>query len=280
MPNYCEISDALIIYELSAKDITTFKGGGIIEKTIFPKTEEALFKYAGEADFILGRGSNLIISDGLKKITALSLKMLNKVTCFKDEIYTQAGATAKNLLDVALKNSLTGFEFLHRIPGSVGGLIKMNAGAFGQQISDTLTCCSVLNDGVVKEVKPNFGYRTSDLSGIAISAKFKLKRSKSEDIANRIKSNCLKRVSTQPSNPSCGSVFKNPPFASAGKIIEESGFKGFRIGGAEVSDKHCNFIINKGGATADDFLQIVDKIEKTVYYKYGIRLEREFKLLD
>ncbi|MGN0795731.1 MAG: UDP-N-acetylmuramate dehydrogenase [Christensenellales bacterium] len=280
MPRYCENEDAVIIYDLPASSVTTFKGGGTIEKTIFPKNAEAVLKYAPECDFILGRGSNLIISDGLKKITAISLKLLNRVTCSGNRIIAEAGVMAKNLLNAAVKNSLSGLEFLHRIPGSVGGLVKMNAGAFGQQISDTLESCLVLQEGCLKEVKPDFGYRTSNIDGIVLSATFSLFEEKIEVIEDRIRNNCIKRIASQPSAPSCGSVFKNPPSFSAGKLIEECGFKGFKIGGAEVSRTHCNFIVNTGGATADDFLQIVDKIEKTVYYKYGIRLEREFKLLD
>lgn len=281
MPNFFDKSAVIVLDNLSAKDITTFRGGGSIAETIFPLTIDALVSIRNRFDFVIGRGSNLIISDGIKRITALSLKRLNGVYVSGEKIIAEAGASAKQLFDAAFDASLSGLEFIHQIPASVGGLVKMNAGAFSMQISDCLESCLVLKDGVLKEVKPNFGYRESDVDGVIVSATFKLKRADREEMTKTVKANCHKRRLTQPTTaPSCGSTFKNPKGASAGKLIEDCGLKGYSVGGTSISDKHCNFIVNNGGATASDFLQIVDKIEETVYYKYGIRLEREFKLLD
>ena len=280
MPNFSDKRAVIVLDNLSARNITTFKGGGSIAETIFPLTVDALVSVQNSFDFVLGRGSNLIISDGIKRITALSLKRLNGVYVSGDKIIAEAGASAKQLFDAAFDASLSGLEFIHQIPASVGGLIKMNAGAFSMQISDCLESCLVLSGGALKEIKPSFGYRESDVDGVIVAATFKLNKAERNEMAKTVKANCHKRRMTQPTAPSCGSTFKNPQGASAGKLIEDCGLKGYSVGGASISDKHCNFIVNDKNATASDFLQIVDKIEETVYYKYGIRLEREFKLLD
>ena len=173
-----------------------------------------------------------------------------------------------------------GFEFLAGIPASVGGLVYMNAGAFGSKMSDVLKDCLVIADGKEASVKPQFGYRHSDIEGVVARATFVYEKAEPSKIKERIFLNLKTRRLKQPSFPSCGSVFKNPEGDFAGRLIEECGLKGERYGGAMVSDKHANFIVNFSDATASDFLFLVDKIKKTVYYRYGITLEEEFRLLD
>ncbi|NLZ25106.1 MAG: UDP-N-acetylmuramate dehydrogenase, partial [Clostridiales bacterium] len=174
----------------------------------------------------------------------------------------------------------SGLEFVFGIPSTVGGLVRMNAGAFGREINDVLVSCEILTPaGEVELLKPKMSYRFSEIDGIVLSATFVLDYLESHEISSEIKRLTALRMEKQPQEPSCGSVFKAHQNESAAKFIEATGLKGMRIGGAQISPKHCNFIVNLGGATTKDFMELCEKVEETVYYEFGIKLEREFKYL-
>lgn len=271
----CEIK-----FNVSAKDVTSFKGGGKIASVVYPTDIEQLRQVYPSSDYVLGCGSNLIIADDGVTGTALSTQKLTDISYDSNTVTFGAGIKVSTLLAFCARHGMGGFEFLAGIPASVGGLVYMNAGAFGSKMSDVLKDCLVIADGKEASVKPQFGYRHSDIGGVVARATFVYEKAEPSKIKERIFLNLKTRRLKQPSFPSCGSVFKNPEGDFAGRLIEECGLKGERYGGAMVSDKHANFIVNFSDATASDFLFLVDKIKKTVYYRYGITLEEEFRLLD
>ena len=267
-------------YNVSAKEVTSFKGGGNIECVVYPSNLSDLIRIYPTADYILGCGSNMIIADEGVSGTALSTQKLTDISYDSNTVTFGAGIKVSTLLAFCARHGMGGFEFLAGIPASVGGLVYMNAGAFGSKMSDVLKDCLVIADGKEASVKPQFGYRHSDIEGVVARATSVYEKAEPSKIKERIFLNLKTRRLKQPSFPSCGSVFKNPEGDFAGRLIEECGLKGERYGGAMVSDKHANFIVNFSDATASDFLFLVDKIKKTVYYRYGITLEEEFRLLD
>lgn len=267
-------------YNVSAKEVTSFKGGGNIECVVYPSNLSDLIRIYPTADYILGCGSNMIIADEGVSGTALSTQKLTDISYDDNYVTFGAGIKVSTLLAFAARHGMGGFEFLAGIPASVGGLVCMNAGAFGREISDVLKDCVVVNDNGVKKYKPDSDYRGSDINGAVAQATFVYQKSEPSKIKDRIFENLKTRRLKQPSYPSCGSVFKNPEGDYAGRLIEACGFKGEICGGAMVSDKHANFIVNFSDAKASDFLFLVDKIKKTVYYRYRITLEEEFRLLD
>jgi len=199
------------------------------------------------------------------------------------EVTVGAGRGFTALSRYALKNSLSGLEFAYGIPGSVGGAVVMNAGAFGGEVKDCLAGALLLADGRFEDVGAEMlglSYRSSALpkGAVVVSATFRLKPGNREEIQNRMTASLSQRKEKQPLEfPSAGSVFKNPPGMSAGKIIDDLGLKGLRVGDAQISQKHANFIVNLGGATAAQVLALVEKVEAAALGA-GIRLEREIKL--
>ncbi|MBR2180435.1 MAG: UDP-N-acetylmuramate dehydrogenase [Oscillospiraceae bacterium] len=231
---------------------------------------------------IIGNGSNLGVSD--EGIDGVVLKLsCSKVSVSGNKIFAEAGATLSSVASIAQRRGLGGFEFAHGIPGSVGGALVMNAGAYGGEISQVLSKSTyVSHDGIftipVKE--HNFGYRTSiykqNPAFTALSAEFSLYEDDSDAIASKMRELAERRREKQPLEfPSAGSVFKRPEGHFAGALIEQCGLKGFSIGGAEVSEKHAGFIINRGDATADDVKRLVEHIKNTVLKETGVALECE-----
>ena len=237
---------------------------------------------------IIGAGSNTLIRDGgldgviIKLSKAFShLSMLNSHT-----IIAGASAIDKNVSKFASQNSLTGFEFLSCIPGSIGGAVKMNTGCYGENISNILISVQAMDHtGYIKIINAadiKFYYRGSDLSNdlIFISATFKGKKDKKENIEKKINMFLKKKANTQPLKvKTCGSTFKNPKNKKAWKLIQESGCIGMKIGDAQISDKHCNFFINNGKAKSEDLEKLILQVKDKVFKKTGVKLELEVQII-
>ncbi|OIJ13255.1 UDP-N-acetylenolpyruvoylglucosamine reductase [Anaerobacillus alkalilacustris] len=273
---------------------TTWKIGGPANVLIIPNSIESLVttlsltKESGLGVFIIGRGSNLLISDkGIDGVVIKISDVLDHLEINGDEIRVGAGHSLIKLATIISKKGLSGLEFAGGIPGSVGGAVFMNAGAHRSDISTILTKAKILyQDGTVKcynNDQMEFSYRTSRLQkdhGICLEAFFQLKSGNREKIIAEIQKNKEYRKQTQPWDyPCCGSVFRNPLPHHAGKLIEDAGLKGYSIGGAQVSTMHANFIVNIGGATATNVLELIDYIKTVVYNKFQVKLKTEVELV-
>lgn len=275
----------------SLSSYTSFKIGGAADLLITPKTADELkaaillCKEQNMPYMLLGKGSNLLISDkgiagAVIHITTPFKKMEIKDEC---DIVCGAGASLTALCAFARDNSLTGLEFAYGIPGSVGGAVYMNAGAYGGEMKDVIKSVTFMTEtGEIKTLAKDeldFSYRHSIFSGtknIILSAEFSLQAGDKEKIDTCMVETMKRRIDKQPLNfPSAGSVFKRPEGYFAGTLIEDCGLKGYTIGGAQVSKKHAGFIINIGGATCDDVLKLVEHIRNTVKEKHGVLLEPE-----
>jgi len=272
----------------------TWKIGGKAKYVVFPSDEKDLEKVVSYAIkysipwYIIGNGSNILFpDDGIDGILIKTTKGLkNKVVIRHDKdksiVFFGAGIISSEALSYLLKMELSGLEFIAGIPGSVGGILKMNAGAFGKEIKDNIAWINFfsIKDGFTTKGIENldFQYRRLKISEdyIITGGAFILEHSKSDIIRKNIENFQKLRKERQPvGQPSCGSVFKNPEGIPAGKLIEEVGLKGFQVGGARVSDIHANFIINTGNATAKDILTLIELIKQKVWLKKGIMLEEE-----
>jgi len=236
--------------------------------------------------FILGNGSNILVGDkGIRGVVLQIEKSFDKIYIEDDTVCAEAGVLLSKLSSFCLKNGLSGMECLSGIPGTLGGAVYMNAGAYGDEISnhiiDVTFFDSDLNLVTLKKEECDFGYRKSiftDTDNIIVSVRLKFISSDIESIHNKTQEYKEKRVSKQPVDKfSAGSTFKRPEGNFAGTLIEGAGLKGKKIGGAEVSEKHAGFIINNGDATATDVLELVGFVQKTVYENSGILLEPEIK---
>lgn len=288
------INDLSVIPNEPMKNHTSFRVGGMVDVLIIPNDIEAVRKavqYVNEAEvplYIMGNGSNLLISD--KGISGVVLKLgggLNKMRCKEDTIYVQSGVLLSRLSKYALKHELCGLEFAEGIPGTVGGAVAMNAGAYGGEIKDVLinsTCLGKNGDILHLTLEEHtFGYRRSKIADegyVVLESAFQLKKGCKEEILGAMRDFSSRRKQKQPLEfPSAGSTFKRPEGNFAGKLIQDSGLAGYRVGGAEVSVKHCGFVINTGEATASDILAVIAHVKETVYKNYRINLELEVKLL-
>jgi len=300
------------------KNYTTFKIGGKAKYFFVAKTKEDLIKAILVAKkynlpfFVLGGGSNLLVADeGFKglviKLQITNYKLQIKSKCPNPKIYVEAGVSLASLISEATKNNLTGMEWAIGIPGTVGGTIWGNAGAFGSCMADLVESVEVLDIRdykipnskfqipnkfqipkskikILKNKDCKFGYRESifkhNKNLIILSAVLRLKKGKRKEIERKIRENLNYRRETQPLNfPSAGSVFKNPPGFSAGELIEKCGLKGKIIGKAKISEKHANFILNLGGSKAKDVKKLIKLIKQKVKKKFGVKLEEEIQYL-
>lgn len=235
---------------------------------------------------VIGGGYNLLVRDGGFRGVIISLEELCRLEC-KDEnrVYAEAGVSNRALVDFARENALTGLEFLIGIPGRLGGTVAMNAGAGGQAVTDRLeTLITMQNDGVVVTRKENlhYGYRFLQLESdeIILGASFILEKGSRSDIACRIKAFMDRRRSSQQVGyPNAGSFFKNPADKAAWRLIDEAGLRGLRIGGAQVSEVHANFLVNRGDAKAADFIALAEHVKREVWRKSGALLEEEVKIV-
>ena len=273
---------------------TTFRTGGPASLFLRPRTTEEikgvlkLLKRAEVDFFILGNGSNLLVSDKGYDGVVISLSSFADIQ-IEDEtlINAQAGAMNSAIASVARDNRLAGFEFAAGIPGTIGGAMIMNAGAYGGEMKDITRQVKVLTtDGEIIRLDNEtmkFGYRTSAIKGknfVVLSALLELKKGNKEEISAQMQELALKRKEKQPLEyPSAGSTFKRPEGYFAGKLIEDSGLRGFSVGDAAVSEKHCGFVINKGKATSTDIYELIKRVQDKVYEDAGVKLEPEVIML-
>ena len=272
------------------KKHTTFRIGGPAKYFAEPSSKEelkALIKAAreeGVKPVIIGRGSNLLISDeGLDTLVISLGEQFSEIKVEGNFIYADAGASLSAIAQAALKNSLSGFAFASGIPGSLGGAVYMNAGAYGGEMKDVIVESYYLDENLEEKVctEHDFSYRHSiytENNYVVTGAKIRLAEGNATEIGEEMSALAKKRREKQPiTMPSAGSVFKRPTGYFAGTLIEEAGLKGYRIGGAEVSILHAGFIVNAGDATCKDVLELIAHIQKTVYDKNGVMLETEVK---
>lgn len=271
--------------------MTSFRIGGPVEIYIEPASAEeiaALVRYFREADtsyVLLGNGSNILISDeGIRGVAISIEKHFAEITLDDGIITAGAGVRLSKFVDFCVRHRFAGSEMLAGIPGTLGGAVIMNAGAYGGEISDHLVDVTVLREGeitMLRKEKAGFRYRGSDLRGdIVLSARFRFPEGDEEELRIRRKELLLKRNAAQPVNyPNAGSIFKNPEGDHAARLIEQCGLKGYTIGAAQVAQLHANFIINTGGATAADVLALISHVRSTVEQQTGVALELEIQLL-
>lgn len=270
-------------------NFTFTKTGGKGDFVITPKTfkeVQNVYKYSLKQNIpitILGNGSNLIVKDGGIRGLVLILTEMNNIHLSDNKIKAQSGAAIIEVSRFALKNSLTGLEFACGIPGSIGGALHMNAGAYGGVVSDVLQEALVLDKNgnflTLSKDEMDLDYRKSSiaLNGyLVLEATFGLTPGNINEIKTKMDELTFQRKTKQPLEyPSCGSVFKRPPGYFAGKLIQDSGLQGKQTGGAQVSTKHAGFIVNVGSATASDYLELIAHIQNTVKTKFGVDLEPE-----
>lgn len=292
----CEvISSDRIKKDVSMAKLTTFRTGGNADTVIYPQSLEELknvvkfFYEAGQPYYVLGNGSNLLVSDdGIKKPVICLGKDFASVEVFENCITARAGAFLSSIAKRAHDEALTGFEFAAGIPGTLGGALIMNAGAYGGEMKDVVEAVSFIDPSgeeyVVSGEEMEFSYRNSALSGtdcIITGATIRLDFGNKEEIATKMADLSARRREKQPLEfPSAGSTFKRPAGYYAGALIEEAGLKGKTIGGARVSEKHCGFIINTGNAVTKDILELIDYVREKVYEKHGVLMETEVKYWD
>lgn len=272
----------------------SFRIGGPAGALALPHSAEELtalcqfLHQKGVEPFIMGNGTNLLVTDG--RFDRFVLKCCDGVGAVRvegDTVTADCGATLAHVASVALDHDLTGLEFAHGIPGSIGGAVSMNAGAYGGEMKDVVFRTEYLNaDGRPQAVEGeahDFAYRHSvfsDRDCLVLRTSMKLSPGKHEDIAARMRELGAKRRASQPLDmPSAGSTFKRPVGGYAAALIDEAELKGFRIGGAQVSEKHAGFVVNAGGASFDDVLRLMEHIQKTVYERSGIELTPEVKII-
>ncbi len=273
---------------------TTFRVGGPADFFVTPKAKEEvrdvirICKEAGMPYYIIGNGSNLLVSDaGYRGVIVQIYKEMNEVKVEGDLVKAQAGALLSGIAAKALGAELSGFEFASGIPGTIGGACVMNAGAYGGEMKDVLESVTVLTgEGKIIELGRNeleLGYRTSVIAKkgyIVLGALLKLERGDGEKIKTYMDELKEKRVTKQPLEyPSAGSTFKRPEGYFAGKLIEDAGLRGFQVGGAQVSEKHCGFVINRDHATAADIMELMRQVQIRVKENSGVDLEPEVKRL-
>lgn len=292
---FCDLlGEDRVFTEEAMSQHTTFKIGGPADYFLMPDKGEdvgRVIKICKEKEipyFILGNGSNLLVGDGGYRGAVIQIyRNMSSVTVEGNEITAQAGALLSAVAAAAKNASLTGFEFAGGIPGTIGGAVVMNAGAYGGEMKDVLTEVTVMNaEGDIFTLPTEeleLGYRTSIIKTagyIVLEAKIRLKEGDPEVIRETMKDLTIRRTTKQPLEyPSAGSTFKRPEGYFAGKLIMDSGLAGYQVGGAQVSEKHCGFVINAGGATARDVRILMDNVRDIVYKKYGVTLEPEVKFL-
>jgi len=288
------LKDCNISYNVSMREHTTFRIGGTVREMLSPLTPNALIDVVRAmheksiSPLILGRGSNLLFRDGTLPITVISTTAIGEPIHVTDNtLSAHAGTPLSKLAVTALENGLTGLEFAHGIPGTLGGAVIMNAGAYGGEIGGVIKSVNVLNtkDELVSlsAAECEFSYRHSLFSEggyTIVSAEIELSPLSKDTIAERMRELGERRRSKQPLElPSAGSTFKRPPGGYAAELIDKCGLRGFTVGGAAVSTKHAGFIVNTGSAAFSDVLAVIKHVQKTVFDKTGIMLEPEIKII-
>jgi len=283
-----------VLFDEPMSQHTTFRIGGPADVFVMPENYEQirevlrLCKEEKLPFFVLGNGSNLLVSDsGYRGVIIQMDRNMEEIRLDGEEIHACAGALLSSVAVAARNTSLTGFEFAGGIPGTIGGAAVMNAGAYGGELKDVLKEVTVMTrEGEILTIpadKLEMGYRTSIIKTagyLVLEAVISLKKGDEEKIRAVMKELSERRTEKQPLDyPSAGSTFKRPEGYFAGKLIMDSGLRGYRVGGAQVSEKHCGFVINAGGATAEDVRSLMDHVIRVVREKYGVTLEPEVKFL-
>lgn len=290
----------IIKFDVPLKDYCSFKIGGPADVFCTPVSNAniiAILQFCISENipyFILGKGSNLLIPDNGLRSVVISTQNMQKLTRDKDYISAFCGVSLSELSEYAQQMGLSGLEFAHGIPGSVGGAVYMNAGAYGGEIKDVLYCSKCLVPTIdsltsgnpvlhLKAADHHFGYRKSVFQQgklIHLSSVFHLAPKAPDEILASMDELKEQRWEKQPMDmPSAGSVFKRPEGHFTGKLVDDCGLRGFRIGDAAVSDKHCGFIVNLGSATAAEVLQVIRHVQQTVKTRFGVSLETEIRIL-
>ena len=282
-----------VLFDAPMRQFTSMKVGGSADSLFFPRNVDELKKVVRYARrkkiplLVLGKGTNLVVRDkGVRGWIVNLTQGMKKIRMDGEVVEVEAGLPLQRLVQFSIQKALTGLEPFSGIPGTVGGGVAMNAGAWGAELKDVLLSVTLMReDGEIVErsrSRLRFSYRGLVIpsSWIILKGRFRLKKGKKEEILERVKSYSEMRKKKQPLDyPSAGSIFKNPKEGSAGKWIEEAGLKGVRIGQAMVSDRHANFIINLGRAKAEEVIRLMEIVEKKVYEEKGISLEREVKVV-
>src|SRR4030042_2028120 len=268
-----------VLFDAPMRQFTSMKVGGSADSLFFPRNVDELKKVVRYSRrkkiplLVLGKGTNLVVRDkGVRGWVVNLTQGMKKIRMDGEIVEAEAGLPLQRLVQFSIQKGLTGLEPFFGIPGTVGGGLAMNAGAWGAELKDVLLSVTLMReDGEVMErsrQRLKFSYRRLDLpvSWIILKGRFQLKKGKKEEILERVKSYSEMRKRTQPLGyPSAGSIFKNPKEGPAGKWIEEAGLKGFRIGQAMISDRHANFIVNLGKATAEEVIHLIEDGEKKIY---------------
>ena len=287
------INPANIKLNESLQQYTMTKLGGKADVFVLPETEEeaaSVIRYAYINNIpllMLGNGSNMVVRDGGHRGIVVTFSRLDEIRITGEHVYAQSGALIKDVSKLSAQASLTGFEFACGIPGSIGGAMAMNAGAYGGEIKDIIVSSKVLTkEGdilILGKEDLELGYRQSIIAKkgyYVLSSDFQLAVGVQEEIDAKIADLTFQRESKQPLEyPSAGSVFKRPPGHFAGKLIQDSGLQGKGVGDAEVSTKHAGFIVNKGNATASDYIKTIQMVQRVVKEKFGVELETEVKIV-
>lgn len=284
--------EQILIEEPMSRHIT-FRVGGYADYYLRPKEYQVaeVIRLCREEQMpvqIIGNGSNLLVGDkGIRGAVIEIGTALSEVSVEDERIFAQAGVSLARVAQEAARADLSGFEFASGIPGTVGGAVVMNAGAYGGEMKDVLERAVVLcEDGTIREFTAEelqLSYRHSivpELRGIVLRAVFRLKKGDQEQIRARMEELRSRRTQKQPLEyPSAGSTFKRPEGYFAGKLIMDAGLKGYRVGDAQVSEKHCGFVINRGQATAAEILHLIEDVKAAVKKQSGVELEPEVKML-
>lgn len=286
------LGETKVLTEEPMSSHTTFRIGGPADYFVLPENAEELksvLKLCAEEQmpyFILGNGSNLLVGDqGFRGVVIQLYKNFDGIEIQGTTVRARAGAMLIRVAKEAARAGLTGLEFASGIPGTVGGAMVMNAGAYGGEMKDVVTSVLVLSkDGEIRTLgneEMKFRYRGSvieDEGYIVLETVMELQEGNVEEIQSRIEELSLQRKTKQPIEyPSAGSTFKRPEGYFAGKLIMDAGLRGYQVGGAKVSEKHCGFVINAGGATAADVMQLMKDVSEKVEEKFGVGLEPEVK---
>lgn len=273
---------------------TSFKVGGRCDMIVYPNSADALIEMYSKCKeislntYILGNGTNVLFTDrGFKGVIFIISHEMGDISVSGNKLTASAGASLKKLCQTALDNGLTGLEFAYGIPGTVGGAIYMNAGAYGGEMKQVVKEVAAVDSlGKLKTFTTDqldLSYRKSvftDADYVILSATVELTEGDKCEIRSKMDELMLRRKDKQPLEyPSAGSTFKRPEGTYAGLVIEQSGLKGYSVGGAQVSEKHANFVINKGGATASDIITLIEDVKRIVKEKTGYDLECEVKLI-
>lgn len=270
----------------------SFRIGGPCDAMLLPSSIEevraiaALLRQEGERPFLMGNGTNLLITDGpFHRIVVRMGERFSRTGQSQATLRAESGITLSQLAVTAAEAGLAGLEFAHGIPGTLGGAASMNAGAYGGEMKDVITSVTYLDEDLeLRETRePGFGYRRScfsDTDSVILSAELKLTEDGPDAIRERMRALGERRRESQPLDlPSAGSTFKRPAGGYAAALIDEAGLRGYAVGGAQVSEKHTGFVVNRGGATFDDVLRLIEHVQDAVYKNSGILLEPEVKII-